>query len=129
MPDSNDHTDNPLVVILGASPKPARYANQAMKLLQQHHYRVIPVHPNFSEIEGVKVIHQLSDISEKVHTLTLYVGAKGLVPITQEILQLQPGRVIFNPGTESPELQKELDLAGIPWQQDCTLIMLNQQRF
>ena len=39
------------VLELGASPKPARYANQCICLLKQHGYRITPVHPRFEDIE------------------------------------------------------------------------------
>lgn len=42
-----------LVVVLGASPKPERYSNQAVCLLRETGYRVIPVYPRSSDIEGI----------------------------------------------------------------------------
>ena len=37
-----------VVAVLGASRKPARYSNQAVRLLKTSGYRVIPIHPQFS---------------------------------------------------------------------------------
>jgi hypothetical protein len=45
------------------------------------------------------------------------------------ILALRPGRVILNPGTESPALEQALTTAGIPWQHACTLVMLRTGQF
>ena len=120
---------NEHVVVLGASPKPQRYSNKAIKLLTQHGHCVTPVHPNFTEIEALKVAPKLSDITSPVDTLTLYVGAERLTPMIDDIVQLKPGRVIFNPGTESPELQQALNDSDIHWQEACTLVMLNTGRF
>jgi hypothetical protein len=47
----------------------------------------------------------------------------------EDILELKPGRVICNPGTESKELQEKLDAAGIPWLEACTLVMLRLGNF
>lgn len=112
------------VVVLGASPKTGRYSNQAVRLLKEHGYPVIPVHPAFGEIEGLPAARRLADVAPPVHTLTLYVAAARLPAVAGEILELRPGRVIFNPGTESPPLQARLDEAGIPWLEGCTLVML-----
>lgn len=117
------------VAVLGASPKPARYANQCIRLLQEHGYRITPVHPKFDEIESLPVTASLDDISDPVDTLTLYVGPKLLEPQTRDIVRLKPRRVIFNPGTESELIQRSLDDAGIEWFEACTLVMLKTKQF
>ncbi len=113
------------VVVLGATHKPARYANQAIRLLREKHYHVTPIHPRLKEIESLPVIHSLNDISDNVHTLTLYVGPERLEPMIDDIVSLKPSRVIFNPGTESKSLQKALNEANIEWEEACTLVLLS----
>ncbi len=117
------------VAVLGASPKPARYANQCIRLLQQHGYRITPIHPRFEHIEALPVTHRLDAIDDAVDTLTLYVGPALLEPQADDIVQLRPGRVIFNPGTESRALQTKLDEAGIEWFEACTLVLLKTDQF
>ncbi len=122
-------TGNHHVAVLGAHTKPQRYSNQAVCLLLEHGYRVTPVHPKFDLIEGLQVASSLKGINSPVDTLTLYVGPERIQPMIEEILALAPGRVICNPGTESKELQEQLDLAGIPWLEACTLVMLRLGNF
>ena len=117
------------VAVLGASPKPARYANQCIRLLKSHGYRITPLHPRFEEIEDLPVTHSLAEIGEQVDTLTLYVGPQHLAPQSDDIVRLRPGRVIFNPGTESKVVQRRLDDAGIEWFEACTLVMLRTDQF
>lgn len=117
------------VAVLGASPKPARYANQAIRLLQQHGYRITPIHPRFEEIEGLRVANDLGTVERPIDTLTLYVGPERLAAQISELVELAPGRVIFNPGTESRALQEALDAAGIEWFEACTLVMLRTGQF
>jgi predicted CoA-binding protein len=117
------------VVVLGASPKSARYSNQAVRLLKEHGYPVTPIHPKVERIEGLEVVPALSRVEGSVDTLTLYVGPERIQPMLDDILNLSPGRVVFNPGTESPELESRLDDAGIPWLQGCTLVMLRTGTF
>ncbi len=117
------------VVVLGASPKPARYANMAQRLLMEHGYRVIPVHPRIKEIEGVPVLHNLRAIRDPVHTLTLYVGSDRSSPMIDDIIRLNPRRVIFNPGSESTELEHCLRGRHIPHVDGCTLVMLRTNQF
>ena len=117
------------VAVLGASPKPARYANQCIRLLKQQGYRITPVHPRFEQIEELAVSPNLDAIAGSVDTLTLYVGPRLLEPQTEDIVRLRPGRVIFNPGTESRQVQCRLDEAGIDWFEACTLVMIKTDQF
>ena len=121
--------DDHHVAVLGASPKPARYANQCIRLLKQHGYRITPVHPRFEEIEQIEVTHSLEAIADPVDTLTLYVGPRLLEPQAPDIVSLRPKRVIFNPGTESRMVQAQLDDAGIAWVEACTLVMIKTDQF
>jgi predicted CoA-binding protein len=135
MPDSQfshkwpDRPEDHRVVVLGASPKPARYANRAVRELMAGGYIVIPVHPKIREIEGLPVVHTLTTIRERVHTLTLYVGPERSRGLADGIVRLNPGRVILNPGTESDELEAQLRSRHIACLHACTLVMLRTGQF
>ncbi len=117
------------VAILGASPDSTKFAHRAMAKLEEYGHKVILVNPAYQEIEGRAVLPSLFQIREPVESLTLYVGPERLVPLVNEILDLRPQRVIFNPGTESPELMKALENARIHYVRGCTLIMLDSGKF
>lgn len=117
------------VAVLGASGNPQRYSSLAVKLLLEKGHRVVPVNPALNEIEGLAVAKSLEDLVDPVDTLTIYVAASRLPDMAADIIPLRPGRVIFNPGTESPELQSALDQAGIPWIEACTLVLLRSGQF
>jgi predicted CoA-binding protein len=117
------------VVVLGASPKPERYSNKAVKLLMEYGHRVLPVHPAIGEIEGLKTLASLGGIDEPVDTLTLYVSPRHLTELQEDIIRLKPGRVIFNPGSEHPPLIAALQDAGISCAEACTLVMLKTGQF
>ncbi len=117
------------VAVLGASPKPERFSHRAVVKLRKAGYRVTPVHPRAAEIAGLPAVADLASVPRPVDTLTLYVGPQRLLALQDDILALRPGRVIFNPGTATPELQRALDAAGIPWLAQCTLVLLDSGRF
>lgn len=120
---------NKAIVVLGASNKPHRYANKAIRMLLEYGYHVIPVHPRIENIEGLVVKHRLENIVEEVDTLTLYIGPERSKDLIASIIQLQPSRVILNPGTESDLLELELLHNDISFVKDCTLLMLEHGRF
>jgi predicted CoA-binding protein len=117
------------VVVLGASPKPDRYSNKAVKLLLEHGHSVVPVHPAAVEIEGLPVSSNLSAVHGPVDTLTVYLSPAHTGSLQSDILALKPGRVIFNPGTENPPLTAALEEAGIRTEEACTLVLLNTGQF
>ncbi len=117
------------VVILGASNKPERYSHMALERLVQNGYSVIPVHPALNEIEGIKVANNLADIKVPVHTLTLYISPAHVEPLIDKIVALKPGKVIFNPHTESEPLKKALEKAKIDYIEACTLVLLGSGQF
>jgi predicted CoA-binding protein len=120
---------NETVVVLGASPKPERHSNQAVRALVEHGHRVIPVHPLLKEIAGVAAVPALAQINEAVNTLTLYVGPERGKELLQEMIDLKPNRVIMNPGTESGEIENHLSTKGITVLRACTLVMLRTGQF
>jgi predicted CoA-binding protein len=120
---------NQTIVVLGASNKPHRYANKAIRMLQEYGYHVVPVHPKLENIEGLVVKHKLENILQPVDTLALYIGAERSKELVESIVNLNPSRVIFNPGTESEVLEHELYRNEISFVKDCTLLMLEHGRF
>jgi len=114
----------PHTVILGASPKPDRYAYKAhQKLLAQAH-SVLPVSPTGATILETPGFSTIAEITQPIDTVTLYLSPKRLEPILPELIAAQPRRVIFNPGTESSLAQQQLREAGIPFIEACTLVLL-----
>ncbi len=117
------------VVVLGASPKPHRYSNRAVKTLKHQGYAVTPVHPVLRTIEELPVANTLGEIYRPVHTLTLYIGPQNLTPLIENVMLLSPERVIFNPGSESKALEQHLEAADIQWLHACTLVLLQTNTF
>ena len=117
------------VAVLGASPKPERYSNKAIRLLASFDYRPIPVNPVYAEVEGMACFPSLAEIGEPVHTITLYVGPARSAPLIDEILAANPQRIIMNPGAENEDLAAAASGAGIEVVEGCTLVMLRTGLF
>lgn len=121
-----------IVAVLGASSDFSRYSYQAIKLLQEFGHRPIPVHPREKEILGIPVTPFISELVKsqvKVDTLTMYVNPALSSNYIKDIIALKPGRVIFNPGSENPELQKALAENGIEYEEACTLVLLRTGQY
>ncbi len=117
------------VIVLGATPKPDRYAFRAMKMLRSFGHRAIPVNPAFSEILGEKCYPKISDAPQPIDTITMYLGKSRSDPLVDEIVSAKPHRIIMNPGAENEELAQKAQAAGIEVVEACTLVMLQVGTF
>lgn len=111
-------------VVFGASPNPSRYSNRAVSSLKRNGHEVVPVGFRKGEIAGIEIIKDNPTV-EAVHTITLYLNPQRQVAYYDYILGLNPQRIIFNPGTENPELIKLAQDKGIEVEIACTLVMLS----
>lgn len=121
-----------VVAVLGASSDSSRYSYKAMQMLQEHGHTTIPIHPREPEVLGVKVVADIATLvkeGKKVDTLTMYVNPALSAKYEQDILKLHPQRVIFNPGSENPALEKVLVENGIKVEEACTLVLLRTGQF
>lgn len=112
-------------VVLGATTNPARAAFAAVERMVRKGVEVIPVGIRKGEVAGVAIRNDLP-APAGVHTVTLYLGSPRQSQYYDYILkELQPKRLIFNPGTENPELAHLARESGIEVEIACTLVMLS----
>jgi len=115
---------NKPTAIIGASPKPERYAYLATSRLKKYGHTIYPVGIHGGTIEGEPILTDKPQLKD-IHTVTLYVGPQNQGAWTDYILSLHPKRIIFNPGTENPEFEKKASEKGIECIEACTLVMLS----
>lgn len=115
-------------LVIGASTNPERYSFRAINSLLNHNHSVVAIGQKIGEVSGVKI--QTKQIPLKnIDTVTLYVNPKNQRDYYNYILQLQPKRVIFNPGTENPEFYQLLKSNNIQVEVACTLVLLATNQY
>lgn len=115
-------------LVLGASEKPWRYSYMAALLLKSKGHPVEAVGLSEGKIEDIPIQTGKPEISD-VHTVTMYVAPEHQPALYDYILGLRPRRIIFNPGTENPELEQMARQQGIEVEEACTLVMLRTGQF
>ena len=115
-------------VIVGASPNRDRYSFMATQRLLDNNYEVFPLGIREGEIEGKKIITERPELAD-IHTITMYIGKKLQPDWYDYILNLNPKRVIFNPGTENGGLMRILSEKDIEVVENCTLVMLATNQY
>ncbi len=115
-------------LVIGASENPERYSFKAIDMLLDHDHEVFGYGIKSGNVRGVEFMTEFSPV--KVDTVTMYVGAKNQSEeLKRYIESLQPKRVIFNPGTENPEWEHQLETRGIKAEEACTLVLLQTGQY
>ena len=118
-----------LTIVAGASEKPDRYSYKAMYLLHTAGYPFVGWAQKPGGLWGNVFVTDFSTLPRHPHTLTLYLGPGNQAPLIEKILELQPKRIIFNPGTENPSLSERANKAGIHCVEACTLVLLSTGQY
>jgi predicted CoA-binding protein len=85
---------------------------------------VIAVGYREGNIDGTKIQKEFPS-DEAIDTVTLYLSQKNQVQYYDDIVNLKPKRVIFNPGTANQEFEDRLAKNDIEVVDACTLVMLS----
>ena len=115
-------------LVLGASDNPQRYSYLALNKLKAYGHQVFAVGKKESLVNNIAISRSTPAI-ENVDTIALYLNPINQVPYYGYILSLKPKRIIFNPGTENPELVALAKKAGILSVEGCTLVMLSSNQY
>ena len=111
-------------LVLGASGDPSRYSNLAMHRLTAAGHPVVAIGLKPETVAGVRIATEKTDF-DGIDTVTLYLNPKRQQEYYDYIVGLHPKRVVFNPGTENPELYAILKENGIGAEAACTLVLLS----
>lgn len=114
---------NKKTLVLGATPKSDRYAHRAITSLVNQGHPVVAVGQLEGEVAGVKIQTKAIPL-KNIDTVTLYLNPANQRQYYNYIIEARPQRVIFNPGTENPELYQLLKSNNITIEVGCTLVML-----
>ena len=111
-------------LVLGATPDTSRYAYLAANRLVSKGHTIVNVGIKTGEVAGVP-IEKPQTIHHDIDTVTLYVGPQHQPELYNYILDTNPKRIIFNPGTENSELRRLANEKGIQTENACTLVLLS----
>lgn len=115
-------------LIIGATDNPSRYANLAANRLVAYGHPIVNIGIKSGQAAGVE-IEKAGELHSDIDTVTLYIGSQHQPEYYDYILDTKPKRIIFNPGTENPELEELAEKTGIETLEACTLVMLSTGQY
>jgi predicted CoA-binding protein len=118
-----------VTLVIGASANPERISYEAVRSLTGRGIPVIALGRREYDMGDVRIQTGKPQLTEKVHTVTLYLSAPNQEEFYDYILSLEPKRIIFNPGTRNPELADMAAINGIEVVESCMLVMLKNGEF
>ena len=111
------------VMVLGASENPSRYSYKAILKLKEYGHQVFAIGKKAGEVRGVSV--KTIFPTHKIDTISIYLNLTNQKEYYERILDLEPNRIIFNPGAENEELFFTAKSKGIRVENTCTLVQLS----
>ncbi|HEY4063448.1 MAG TPA: CoA-binding protein [Puia sp.] len=115
-------------LVIGASDNPQRYSYLAVTRLRGKGHPVVAIGRRSVKVGDVEVETGKKDFPE-IDTVTLYLSPRLQKEYYDYIISLHPRRIIFNPGTENPELEELAQANGIQPLEACTLVMLSTGQY
>ncbi len=112
------------IVVLGASSNPNRVSYMATKLLKNKGYNLRAIGTRKGKIENVEVETEVSNSQDNIDAITVFLNPARQKKYYNYILDQNPTSLIFNPGTENPELEALAIARNIKIISCCTIALL-----
>lgn len=101
------------IAIVGLSPDKEKASNVVASYLIAHGYRIIPINPGYDEILGQKSYKSLSDVSEKIDVVDIFMRSEKVLPIVEEAVKLKPRAIWLQLDIINEEAKKLVEDKGI----------------
>jgi predicted CoA-binding protein len=110
------------VAVVGASSDRRKFGNKAVRAFREAGYRVIPITPRHTEVEGEPAFPSVLDYPGTIDMATVYVPPAIGEQVVESLAQKGIGEVWFNPGADSPVVLTRARALGIRPIQACSII-------
>ncbi|MDZ7815736.1 MAG: CoA-binding protein [Planctomycetota bacterium] len=108
------------IAIIGASTDRAKYGNRALRGFDMAGYDVLPVNPNYDEIEGIKTYPDLESLPDKPDIISVYTPPKVTLKLVSQIAEVGAKEIYFNPGSADDEVKEKARESGLDVLYGCS---------
>jgi hypothetical protein len=112
------------VAVIGASNDRRKFGNKALRAFRAQGYRVIPIHPTATEVEGEKAYPTVLDYPDPIDEATVYVPADAGLTVMDEIAQKGIPVVWLNPGADEPQVVTRARALGLTTRVACSILAI-----
>ncbi|WET78949.1 CoA-binding protein [Amycolatopsis sp. QT-25] len=112
------------IAVVGLSRDPAKPSHGVAAVLQEHGFRIIPVHPSADELLGEKVYRSLTDIPEPVDLVDVFRPSEDTPPIAEQAVAIGAKALWLQQGIVSAESRRIAEEGGLAYVEDrCTAVV------
>lgn len=112
------------VAVIGASTNRSKFGNRAVRAYHAQGYRVIPIHPRETEIEGLPAFKSVLDVPTAIDIASFYVPPEIGERVIEEVVAKGVREVWLNPGADSDALIDKTRALGIRPVVACSIVAL-----
>ena len=114
------------VAVIGASSNRGKYGNKAVRAYMRQGYRVIPINPNVSEVEGLRTYASVLDVPGPIDMATVYVpGAIGM-KVVEDLARKGVPEVWLNPGADDDPVVERARALGLNIVVACSIMAIGE---
>jgi predicted CoA-binding protein len=110
------------IAIIGASADRGKFGNKAVRAYVQQGFKVYPVNPKETEIEGLAVYKSIADVPTRPDLISVYLPPPVLLKVLPDIATKGCDELWLNPGTESDEVLSAAEKLGLNVIQACSIV-------
>lgn len=111
------------IAIVGASANRAKFGNKSLRAYLQAGWKVYPIHPRESVIEGLAVYPTVRSVPEtQLDRISIYVPPDVGRALLSDLASKPAREVWFNPGSYDPELLKAAESLGLAVVPGCSIL-------
>jgi predicted CoA-binding protein len=110
------------VAVLGASTDRSKYGNKAVRAFRQQGFRVYPINPRVTEVEGLTSYPDLAQVPERPDLVTVYLPPETVLGLLPAIAAKGCSELWLNPGAESAAVLARAHELGLNVIQACSVL-------
>lgn len=126
--------DSKVIAVIGCSKKPGRASCRVASYLQEHGYRIIPVHPDYEEVLGEQTYPTVYDIPEdiQIDIVDIFRRSDQTAKMIDQVIKRkeltgQEPVVWTQIGVSSEEAKEKAEKAGLRYVENKCLMVEHRQ--
>ncbi len=112
------------VAVIGASSDRSKFGNKALRAFRNNGYKVVPINPTETEVEGEPVFRSVLDYEGEIDEATMYVNPRVGEKVLDDIAAKKIGTVWLNPGADGPTVVARAKALGLNAIRACSIIAI-----
>jgi uncharacterized protein len=116
------------IAVVGLSDDPSRPSHGVSEYMQDHGYRIIPVHPTAETVLGEKVYRNLSEIPDKIDIVDVFRRPDAVPAIVDEVIALKLPVLWLQETVVHEEAAQKARKAGIKVVMDLCILKEHRAR-